>query len=92
MNRELSEKYERELARLDGEYAHYEEQSKTVHRFAFVALTAPLVGYVWGWGAALVALLVSAALVGTRAYLIAMRKGEIRWNRERLVADLRMSV
>jgi len=88
MGNELTAKYQRELERLDAEYAHYEQQWTKVPRFALVGLSVPIAWFVWGWGAGVVALLVSAALVGTRAYLIAMRKGEIRWNRERLVSDM----
>lgn len=88
MDAELSLKYHAELSRLDAEYAHYERQWTKVPRFAWVAASVPLSGLVWGWGAAVVALLVSVALVSTRAYLIAMRKSEIRWNRERLLEDM----
>lgn len=88
MSPELSMKYRAELERLDAEYAHYEQQWSKVPRFAWVALSGPSAGLLFGWAAAVVALLVSAALVGTRAYLIAMRKSEIRWNRERLLDDL----
>ena len=88
MKPELSLKYHAELERLDAERAHYERQWSKVPRFGWVALSVPVSGLIWGWGAAVVALLVSLALVGTRAYLIAMRKGENRWNRERLLDDM----
>lgn len=81
--------YRAEIARLDGELVHYDQQWTKVPRFAWTAALAPLAGVLAGWGAAVVALLVAAALVGTRAYLIAMRKSEVSWNRERLLEDLR---
>ena len=51
-------------------------------------LLAPVAGFVWGWGAAAVAVLAAFALVGVRAYLIAMRKSEVVWNRDRLLDEL----
>lgn len=92
MSSELQDKYHAELARLDGELAHYERQWTLVPRFAWVTVLAPIAGLVWGVAALFVALLVTLALVGVRAYLIAMRRSEIAWNRERLVADLQTSV
>jgi hypothetical protein len=53
-----------------------------------VGLAAPFAWYYFGFGWAVAVLLVTAALVGTQAYLIAMRKSENRWTRERLVQDL----
>jgi hypothetical protein len=84
----LKQKYEAEIDRLDREHTELERSWNQVPRFALVALLAPLCGLVWGWGAAVVALLVSAALVGTRAYLSAVRRSENRWNRNKLLDDL----
>jgi hypothetical protein len=88
MTTELVLKYQSEIARLDSEIAHYERQWRKVPRFAWAALLCPIAGVLAGWGAAFVALLVSAALVGTRAYLVAMRKSENMWTRDRLRADI----
>jgi glucose-6-phosphate-specific signal transduction histidine kinase len=85
----LEGKYQAEIARLDEEHRQYEKLWTQVPRFALVVLLAPVVGFVWGFGWFVAELLVSAALVGTRAYLIAVRKHENRWNRDRLVDDLR---
>ncbi|MDB4973660.1 MAG: hypothetical protein JWN48_2001 [Myxococcaceae bacterium] len=87
-NQDMKHKYRAEIERLDQEQRELDKLWTQVPWFALAALLAPVVGYVWGWGAAVVELLVSAALVGTRAYLIAMRKTENRWNREKLVDDL----
>jgi hypothetical protein len=84
----LERKYRVEIERLDEEYRHLERIWSSVPSFALVAMLAPVVGYFFGWGAAVVELLVSAALLGTRAYLIAVRKTENRWNRDKLVEDL----
>jgi hypothetical protein len=86
--RELEGKYRAEIARLDEEHREYEKLWTQVPRFALVLLLAPVVGFVWGFGWFVAELLVSAALVGTRAYLIAVRKTENRWNRDKLVEDL----
>ena len=88
MNSELVQKYRAEVARLDGEIAHYDRQWTTVPYFALAALLSPVAGYLWGWPAAIVELLVTAALVGVRSYLIAMRKSEIVWNRARVLDEL----
>ena len=88
MNAEMVGKYRAEVARLDSEIAHYDRQWTTVPYFALVAVLAPVAGYLWGWPAALVELLVTAALVGVRSYLIAMRKSEILLNRSRLLDEL----
>ena len=84
----LQQKYHTEIERLDEEHRDLERLWTQVPRFALVALLSIPVGITWGWGAAVVELLVSAALVGTRAYLIAIRKTENRWTREKLVNDL----
>ena len=88
MNSEMYRKYHVELQRLDGEIAHYDRLWTQVPYFALAALLAPVVGIMWGWAAMFVELLVTAALVGVRAYLISMRKSEIVWNRARLVEEL----
>lgn len=91
MNSELSKKYRAELTRLDGELAHYERLWTQVPQFAWAALLAPVAGIAWGFSAALLELFIVAALVGVRAYLIAMRKNEVVWNRASLVRDLETS-
>jgi hypothetical protein len=88
MNAELCRKYRAEVERLDGEIAHYDQLWTQVPYFALAAALAPVAAYLWGWPAAFVELFVSAALVGVRAYLIAMRKSEIVWNRARLLEEL----
>lgn len=88
MSSELTMKYRAELTRLDGELAHYERLWTEVPSFAWFALVAPIAGFIWGFAAAVLALVISVALVGMRAYLIAMRKSEVRWNRARLLEDL----
>ncbi|HEY6876573.1 MAG TPA: hypothetical protein VI299_01090 [Polyangiales bacterium] len=85
----LEGKYRAEIARLDAEHREYERLWSEVPRFAYVLLLAPGIGFVWGFGWFVVAVLVSAALIGTRAYLIAIRRTENRWNRDKLVEDLR---
>jgi hypothetical protein len=88
----LEGKYRAEIERLDAEHREYERLWTQVPRFALVLVLAPVAGLVWGFSAFVVELLVSAALVGTRAYLIAMRKSENRWNRDRLVDDLQQTL
>jgi len=84
----LADKYQAEIDRLDEEHAGLARLWTQVPRFALFALLSPVVWAVWGWGAGVVALMVTAALVGTRAYLIAVRQTENRWNRTKLVDDL----
>jgi hypothetical protein len=81
-------KYRAEIERLNGEIAHYDRQWARVPRFAWAALLCPVVAYVAGLGAAFVALLVTAALVGVRAYLVAVRKSENVWTRDRLLEEI----
>jgi hypothetical protein len=88
MEPNLYRKYREEVERLDGEIAHYDRQWDTVPHFAWVLLLAPFVGYAYGWAAAVVEVFVAFALVGVRAYLIAMRKSEVVWTRDRLLAEL----
>lgn len=87
-NPTLTEKYQAEIDRLDEEHADLAHLWTQVPRFALFALLSPVVWAVWGWGAGVVTLMVTAALVGTRAYLIAVRQTENRWNRGKLVDDL----
>lgn len=84
----LTDKYQAEIDRLDEEHADLARLWTQVPRFALFGLLSPVVWAVWGWGAGVVALMVTAALVGTRAYLIAVRETENRWNRTKLVDDL----
>jgi hypothetical protein len=88
MTTETHRKYLAEIERLDGEIAHYDRQWTKVPQFGWAALLVPVAGVVSGWGAAIVALLVTLALVGVRAYLIAMRKSENMWTRDRLLAEI----
>lgn len=82
------EKYQIEIRRLDELDAHLDLLWSRVPLYAYVGLLAPVVYFFKGFGWALVELLVTAALVGTQAYLIKMRKSENRWNRAQLVDDV----
>jgi len=82
-------KYEIEIKRLDDEFAHLESLWAKYPRYGYLALLAPVVWYFKGLGWAIVELLVTAALTGTQAYLIGVRKSENRWNQASLVEDLR---
>lgn len=88
MNESMRRKYEQELARLDEEFADLERHWSRVPRFAWFALLAPLAWLVYGFAGALIVLLVTPALVGTRGYLIGMRKSENRWTRASIVREL----
>jgi hypothetical protein len=88
MNTASRMKYERELVRLDEEFVALQKHWQHVPRFAWFALLAPVAWYVHGFAACLVELLVTAALVGTRGYLIGMRKSENRWIRESVAREL----
>lgn len=81
-------KYETEIERLDQLYAELDQLWEKVPRYAYLALLAPVVWYFWSFGWAFVELLVTAALTGTQAYLIGVRKSENRWNRDSLVQDV----
>lgn len=81
-------KYEDELARLDKLYAHLEQLWTQVPRYGYLALAAPFVWYFVSFGWAITTLLVTAALVGTQAYLIGVRKNENRFNRDLVARDL----
>lgn len=82
------EKYEAELSRLDEEFADLQQHWRHVPRFAWVALSVPMALVVYGFGAAVVALLVSFALVATRGYLIGVRKSENRWIRASVAREI----
>jgi hypothetical protein len=85
---ERTQKYEAELARLDQLYAHLEQLWTQVPRYGLLALAAPFVWYFASFGWAFTTLLVTAALVATQAYLIAVRKNENRFNRNLVARDL----
>lgn len=80
--------YETEIKRLDELFVHLEGLWKYVPRYAWLAVLSPVVWFFVGFGWAFTELLVTAALVGTQAYLIGMRKNENRWNRELIARDL----
>lgn len=82
------EKYESEIQRLDQLHDDLDQLWTKVPRYGYLALFAPIVWYFKGFGWALVELMVTAALIGTQAYLIGVRKSENRWNRASLVADV----
>jgi hypothetical protein len=84
----LSQKYRLEIDRLDEEYRDLERMWRQVPWFLLFALLSPVVGTLWGWGAGVVELMVTGALVGTQAYLVAVRQTENRWNRTKLEHDL----
>ena len=82
------EKYEIEVERLDELYRDLDVLWTKVPRYGLLALFAPIVWYFKGGGWAFVELLVTAALVGTQAYLIGVRKSENRWTRASVAEDL----
>ena len=88
MNAAIKKKYEAELVRLDDEFSDLQEHWLRVPRFAWFALLAPFAWYAYGFAGALIVMLVTPALVGTRAYLIGMRKSENRWIRESVAREL----
>jgi hypothetical protein len=81
-------KYEDEIARLDQLYVDLDRLWARVPQLAFFAIFAPFIWYFVSGGWAVVQLMVTAALVGTQAYLIGVRKSENRWNRESVREDL----
>ena len=85
----IQAKYEAEMLRLDAEYASLDVLWSKVRRSTLRVLLAPLVWYGFGWGAAVVELLVTGALVLTRAYLVGVRKSENRSTRELLERELK---
>ena len=82
------QKYEAELRRLDALHDELDQLWSRVPRYALLGLLAPVVWYFQGWGWALVEVLVTAALVGTQAYLIGVRKSENRWTHASVQEDL----
>jgi hypothetical protein len=88
MNAASRKKYEAELVRLDDEFRSLQEHWARVPRFAWFALLAPLAWVLQGFSGALIVVLVTPALVGTRAYLIGMRKTENRWTRDSVAREL----
>jgi ABC-type proline/glycine betaine transport system permease subunit len=85
---EIRSKYEIELSRLDDQFLELEQQWQRAPRFALFALLAPIVGFTAGFGAAMVELMVTAALVGTYSYLIGVRRSENRWTRASVAREL----
>jgi hypothetical protein len=81
-------KYELELRRLDEEFVDLQQHWEHVPRFAWFALSAPLAWIAHGFGTGMVALLVSAALLATRGYLIGVRKSENRWIRASVAREI----
>jgi hypothetical protein len=88
MNQASRQKYEVELHRLDAEFADLQHHWQRVPRFALVGLSVPVAFAINGFSGAVVALLVSAALVATRWYLIAVRKSENRWIRASVAREI----
>ena len=82
------EKYEAELRRLDDLNADLDVLWSKMPRYGWLALGAPIVWYFHGWGWAFVELMVTAALVGTQAYLIGVRRSENRWTYQSVSNDL----
>jgi hypothetical protein len=85
----MQARYEAEMLRLDAEYASLDVLWSKVRRSTLWLLLAPLVWYGFGWGAAVVALLLAGALVLTRTYLIGVRRSENRVTRKELERELR---
>ncbi|MET0343672.1 MAG: hypothetical protein ABW252_21850 [Polyangiales bacterium] len=81
-------KYEAELQRLDELHDELDVLWTKMPRYAWLAAFAPVVWYFKGWGWAVVELLVTAALVGTQAYLIGVRRSENRWTHQSVAHDL----
>ena len=88
MNTTSQTKYQIELERLDEQFRQLQSQWQRTPRLALFALLAPVVGYKAGFGAAMVELMVTAALVGTYSYLIGVRKSENRWTRASVAREL----
>jgi hypothetical protein len=82
--------YKAEIARLDELDAHLDHLWTRVPRYGLFGVAAPFVWYFKGFGWAVATLLTTAALVGTQAYLVRMRKSENRWTRARLVEDIKV--
>src|SRR5688572_31873833 len=80
--------YEAELSRLDVLEADLIRLWRQVPRYGYLAVLAPLVWYLVSGGWALTYVLVVAALVGTQAYLIGVRRNELVWTRKQVSEDL----
>lgn len=81
-------KYEAELKRLDELHDELDVLWEHMPRYGWLAVAAPVVWYFYGWGWAVVVLLVVASLVGTQAYLIGVRRSENRWTHDSVANDL----
>ena len=88
MNQANRTKYEQELQRLDQQFVELQGHGRLIPRYALFALLAPLAGYKYGFSAAMVELMVTAALVGTSFYLSAVRKSENRWMRASVAREI----
>jgi hypothetical protein len=80
--------YETELARLGELDRDLVKLWAQIPRYGWLALIAPIVWHFSGVGWAIVALLIVGALLATQAYLIGVRRNEIRWNKKLLIEDL----
>jgi hypothetical protein len=88
MNEPNRKKYETELRRLDEEFFELERHFSRIPRFWLLTLLAPFVGYKFGFGPAVVELMVTSALVGTSFYLTSVRKSENRWLRQSVAREI----
>jgi hypothetical protein len=88
MDQASRRKYEQELQRLDQQFVELQSHWQRIPRYALFALLAPVAGYQYGFSAAMVELMVTAALVGTSCYLIAVRKSENRWIRASVAREI----
>jgi hypothetical protein len=84
----MQARYEAEMLRLDAEYALLDVLGSKARRSTVWVLLAPLVWYGFGWGAAVVELLLTGALVLTRTYLIGVRRSDNRVTRRELEREL----
>jgi hypothetical protein len=80
--------YETELSRLDVLDADLARLWTQMPRYGYLAVLAPVVWYFTSWGWAVTYALVVAALVGTQAYLIGVRRNELAWTRKQVAEDL----
>lgn len=80
--------YEAELTRLDVLEADLIRLWKQVPRYAYLLVFTPLVWYLVSGGWAFAYILIVAALVGTQAYLIGVRRNELVWTRRQVTEDL----
>jgi hypothetical protein len=80
--------YETELARLGELDRDLIRLWAQIPRYGWLALITPVVWHFSGLGWAIVALLIVGALVATQAYLIGVRRNEIRWSKKLLIEDL----